>query len=97
MVTDSSSSASSKAGSSCPRVGRTCDVADVAVDAEDRVFVFVAAPNPVIIYAPDGTFERSWGDGTSRIRTALRRDPTARLHGDDGQHTVRQFDARGGC
>ena len=39
------------------------DVAGVAVDSSDRVFVFNRGEHPVIIYERDGSFVGSWGEG----------------------------------
>ena len=39
------------------------DVVDIAVDADDRVYVFNRGGHPVIIFEPDGSFVGSWGDG----------------------------------
>ena len=39
------------------------DVVDIAVDAQDRVYVFNRGGHPVIIFEQDGRFVGSWGDG----------------------------------
>ena len=36
-------------------------VPGIAVDAKDQVYVFTRTPEPVQVYAADGTFVRSWG------------------------------------
>jgi DNA-binding beta-propeller fold protein YncE len=73
------------------------DVAGVAVDAEDRVYLFCRGDHPIIMYDRAGRFLGSWGEG----------DFTYRTHGitigsdnnpyctDDGNHTVRKFTAGG--
>ncbi len=73
------------------------DVAGVAVDQEDRVYLMCRGENPVIIYDRDGNYKGTWGKG----------DFTMRTHGiyvagngtifatDDGNHTVRQFTPEG--
>ena len=73
------------------------DVAGVAVDGEDRVYLICRGDHPVLVYDQQGNFLRSWGEG----------DFTARTHGisvgpngtifctDDGNHTVRQFTPEG--
>src|SRR3982074_784826 len=65
------------------------DVAGVAADAEDRVFVFNRGEHPVIIYDRDGRFVKSWGEGL------FTRPHGITIHGDvvycadDTDHTVR--------
>ena len=39
------------------------EVVDVAVDAQDRVYVFTRGDHPVIIFEQDGRFVDSWGEG----------------------------------
>jgi sugar lactone lactonase YvrE len=38
------------------------EVADVAVDADDRVYVFNRGAHPLIIFERDGSFVKSWGE-----------------------------------
>jgi hypothetical protein len=65
------------------------DVAGVATDAQDRVFVFNRSEHPVIIYDRDGRFLGSWGEGL------FTRPHGITIHGDvvycadDTDHTVR--------
>ncbi len=40
------------------------DVAGVATDSQDRVYVFNRSEHPVIVYEPDGRFLDAWGDTT---------------------------------
>ena len=39
------------------------DVAGVAVDAQDRVYVFNRSEHPMVIFDRDGSFVGSWGEG----------------------------------
>ncbi|HET6316518.1 MAG TPA: hypothetical protein VFG86_08670, partial [Chloroflexota bacterium] len=39
------------------------DVAGVATDSHDRVYVFNRSEHPVIVYDRDGAFLSSWGEG----------------------------------
>ena len=39
------------------------DVADVACDAQDRVFLHTRHGDRVMIYDEDGNFIKQWGDG----------------------------------
>ena len=43
------------------------EVAGVACDSQDRVYVFNRSEHPVIVYNRDGTFIKSWGEGESRL------------------------------
>ena len=38
------------------------EVADVVVDAQDRVYVFNRGEHPMIIFEQDGSFVASWGE-----------------------------------
>src|SRR5262249_3440456 len=39
------------------------DVAAVAVDSKDRVYVFNRGAHPMVVFDRDGNFLRSWGEG----------------------------------
>ena len=38
------------------------EVADVAVDEDDRVYVFNRSDHPMMVFERDGTFVTSWGE-----------------------------------
>jgi DNA-binding beta-propeller fold protein YncE len=66
------------------------DVAAVAVDEKDQVYVFNRGEHPVIIFDRDGNFLRSWGEGLFRRAHGLHMAPDGTLWcTDDGDHTVR--------
>jgi DNA-binding beta-propeller fold protein YncE len=69
------------------------DVAGVAVDGEDRVFLICRGDHPVIVYDTKGNFLRSWGEGQFTYRThGITIGPDGTVYcTDDGNHTVRQF------
>ena len=73
------------------------DVAGVAVDQEDRVFLICRGENPVIVYDSQGNFLRSWGKGDFSHRThGIYIAPNGTIFAtDDGNHTVRQFTPEG--
>jgi DNA-binding beta-propeller fold protein YncE len=73
------------------------DVAGVAVDGEDRVYLMCRGDHPVMIYDSKGNFRRSWGEGDFSYRThGIYVAPNGTLFcTDDGQHTVRQFSPEG--
>jgi len=73
------------------------DVADVAVDANGRVYLFCRSEHPVLVYERDGRFVRSWGEGVFTMRAhgiTLAPDGTLWFT-DDGDHTVRRFTTDG--
>ena len=73
------------------------DVAGVAVDQEDRVFLICRGENPVIVYDREGNFLRTWGKGDFSLRThGIYVAPNGSIFAtDDGNHTVRQFTPEG--
>ena len=67
------------------------DVAAVAVDAKDQVYVFNRGEHPMIVFDRDGNFLRSWGEGLFRRAHGLHIGPDETLYcTDDGDHTVRR-------
>ena len=73
------------------------DVAGVAVDGEDRVYLICRGDHPVMIYDRKGNFLRSWGEGEFTYRThGISVGPNGTIFcTDDGNHTVRQFTPEG--
>ena len=73
------------------------DVAGVATDAEDRVFLICRGDHPIIVYDRNGKFLRSWGQGEFTYRThGITVGPDNMLYcTDDGNHTVRKFTPEG--
>ena len=69
------------------------DVAGVAVDAEDRVYLICRGDHPIIVYDCDGKFLGSWGEGDFTYRThGITVGPDQNVYcTDDGNHTVRKF------
>jgi DNA-binding beta-propeller fold protein YncE len=69
------------------------DVAGVAVDGEDQVFLICRGDHPVLVYDQGGRFLRSWGEGQFTYRThGITAGPDGTVWcTDDGNHTVRQF------
>ena len=73
------------------------DVAGVAVDGEDRVYMICRGDHPVMVYDRNGDFVRSWGEGEFTYRThGIYVGPDGTIFcTDDGNHTVRQFTPEG--
>ncbi len=79
-----------------PRGWSFREVADVAVDSRDRVFVFCRGEHPVIIFDRDGNFLDSWGDGMFHRPHGLTIGPDDSLYCvDDLDHSVRKFSPDG--
>lgn len=72
---------------------RHLDVAGVAVDSRDRVYLFTRSDPRVIVYERDGTFVASWGESLFSPRThGITIGPDDSVYCvDDGDHTVRKL------
>jgi len=67
------------------------DVAAVAVDHKDQVYVFNRGAHPMIVFDRDGNFLRSWGEGVFNRAHGIHIGPDESLYcTDDGDHTVRK-------
>jgi DNA-binding beta-propeller fold protein YncE len=72
------------------------EATSVAVDAEDRVWVFNRGQHPVIQFDRDGNFMRAWGEGVFRRAHGITIGPDGTLWlTDDLHHTIRQFTPEG--
>jgi DNA-binding beta-propeller fold protein YncE len=68
------------------------EVAGVAVDSRDHVFVFSRGDHPVMVFDAGGTFLTSWGEGVfSRPHGIFIGPDDAVYCADDVGHTVRKF------
>src|SRR5438132_12155263 len=68
------------------------DVAGVATDSSDRVYVFNRSEHPVMVYERDGTFMRSWGEGVFNTPHGITIDQFDIVYcSDHSDHTVRKF------
>jgi len=65
------------------------DVAGVACDSQDRVYVFNRSEHPVLVYEPDGRFIRSWGEGLYTRPHGITIHQDIVYCADDTDHTVR--------
>jgi DNA-binding beta-propeller fold protein YncE len=67
------------------------DVAAVAVDSQDRVYVFNRGEHPMIVFDRDGNLLNSWGENLFHRAHGLHVGPDQTLYcTDDGDHTVRK-------
>ena len=72
------------------------DVAAVAVDSKDQVYVFNRGEHPMIVFDRQGNFLRSWGEGVFKRAHGLHIDAHDHLYcTDDGDHTVRRCSTAG--
>lgn len=68
------------------------EVADVAVDSQDRVYVFNRGKHPMIVFDRQGNFLVSWGEGLFKRPHGVTLGPDETLYCvDDGDHTVRKM------
>lgn len=67
------------------------DVAAVAVDRKDQVYVFNRGEHPMMVFDRDGNFLRSWGEGVFKNAHGIHVGPDESLYcTDDGDHSVRK-------
>lgn len=72
------------------------EVAGVATDSQDRVFVFNRGEHPLIVFDHDGRFLSSWGEGLFRRPHGITIGPDDAVYcTDDCGHTVRKFSPDG--
>src|SRR5436309_4207884 len=73
------------------------DVAAVAVDRQDRVYVFNRGEHPLIVFDRDGNVLRSFGEGIFSNRThGLHIGPDDSVYCvDDGRNTIQKFTPEG--
>jgi DNA-binding beta-propeller fold protein YncE len=72
------------------------DVAAVAVDSKDRVYVFNRGQHPMIVFDREGNFLRSWGEGLFKRAHGIHIGADESLYcTDDGDHTVRKCTLEG--
>ena len=68
------------------------EVAGVATDSQDRVYVFNRGEHPLMVFDRDGTFLRSWGEGVFVRPHGIFIGPDDAVYCcDDRDHTVRKF------
>src|SRR5882724_2923084 len=72
------------------------EVAGVATDSRDRVYVFNRGEHPVIVFDRDGQFVTAWGEGLIARAHGIHIGPDDAVYlTDDLDHTVRKFTPEG--
>ena len=72
------------------------EVAGVACDSSDRVWVFNRGEHPVIVFDRDGAFLHAWGEGLFKRPHGITLGPDDAVYcTDDQDHTVRKFTPEG--
>jgi DNA-binding beta-propeller fold protein YncE len=71
------------------------DVAGVACDSQDRVYVFNRSEHPVIVYDQNGRFLKSWGEGVFTRPHGITIHDDVVYCADDTDHTVRALTLEG--
>jgi DNA-binding beta-propeller fold protein YncE len=67
------------------------DVAAVAVDDKDQVYVFNRGEHPMVVFDREGNFLRSWGEDIFTRAHGLHIAPDQTIYcTDDGDHTMRR-------
>ncbi len=75
-----------------PEGWKFTQVAGIAVDSQDRVYVFNRSEHPMIIFDRDGKFITSWGEGIFNNAHGIHMEADEYLYlADSGDHTVRKF------
>jgi DNA-binding beta-propeller fold protein YncE len=79
-----------------PEGWRFVEVAGVAIDSHDRVFVFNRGEHPVVIFDRDGKCVGSWGENRFRRPHGITIGPDDLVYcTDDEDHTVKVFSPEG--
>src|SRR5687768_14792165 len=72
------------------------DVADVAIDSRDRVYLLARHPSRVMVYESDGTFSRAFAEGVIGRPHGISIGPDDTVYlVDQGDCVVRKFDTEG--
>lgn len=72
------------------------EVAGVAVDSADRVYVFCRGDHPMIVFDKEGKFLNAWGEGVFANPHGIFIDHNDAVWcADNGDHTLRRFSTEG--
>ena len=74
------------------------EVAAVATDSQDRVFVFNRGEHPVMVFDRDGSFVTAWGEGLFARPHGITIGPDDTVYcTDDAGHAVASSPPTAGC
>lgn len=72
------------------------EVAGVAVDSQDQVYVFCRGEHPLMVFDKDGKFLNAWGENTFTMPHGIFIDHRDRIHlVDCGDHSIRIYTTAG--
>lgn len=72
------------------------EIVGIATDSCNRAFIFCRGEHPVMVFEPDGTFVRSWGEGRFVRAHGITISPADEVYcSDDKGHAVYKFDSEG--
>lgn len=72
------------------------EVVDIAVDNQDRVYIFSRGKHPVMVFESDGRFIKSWGEGLFTRPHGITIDSNGDLYCvDDDGHWIGRFTSEG--
>ncbi len=75
-----------------PEAARFVEVAGVATDSRDRVYVFCRGKTPVLVFDREGRLQFSWGEGLFARPHGITIGPDDAVYiTDDLDHTIRKF------
>ncbi len=75
-----------------PKDWSILDVGGIAIDKQDRVYVFNRGAHPLLIFDREGNFQSTWGEGLFKRAHGSCIDPEGNIYcTDDYNHTVRKF------
>jgi sugar lactone lactonase YvrE len=79
-----------------PQGDKMLDAVDIAIDAQDRVYVLTRGNHPVMIFDREGNLLSTWGEGLFRHAHGICFDRDGSVFcTDDENHTVRKFTPEG--
>ncbi len=75
-----------------PKDWSILDVGGIAIDKQDKVYVFNRGAHPLIIFDREGNMQSTWGEGLFKRAHGSCIDPEGNIYcTDDYNHTVRKF------
>ena len=79
-----------------PKDWSILDVGGIAIDKQDRVYVFNRSAHPLMIFDREGNMQSTWGEGVFKRAHGSCIDPEGNIFcTDDENHTVRKFTSDG--